>query len=122
MKKENEKNNIGKKIGYLVGFVAIVLSGIVIYNGNVYVEEPEDVEIEKYIYLEPEINFVNDLTLKKGEQVKVLDLVKNASNCVIIDKDEYVDTSTLGTKECVLKITDDAGIVKEVRFEVNIVE
>ena len=103
MKKENEKNNIGKKIGYLVGFVAIVLSGIVIYNGNVYVEEPEDVEIEKYIYLEPEINFVNDLTLKKGEQVKVLDLVKNASNCVIIDKDEYVVTSTLGSNECVLK-------------------
>lgn len=119
--KENNRKNLGKKIAYLVGCVAIILSGIVIYNDNMYVED-QDVEIENYIYLEPEINFVDNLTLKKGEQVKVLDLVKNASNCVIIDRDEYVDTSTVGTKDCILKITDDAGIIKDVKFEVNIVE
>lgn len=119
--KNSEKRNIGKTVAYFVGFIAIILSGIVIYNGNMFIED-ESVEMEKYIYLEPEINFVDNLTLKKDEQVKILDLVKNASNCVILDKNEYVDTSEIGTKECILKVTDDIGIVKDIKFEVKIVE
>lgn len=120
MKIEN-KDSIGKSIGYFVGVIAIILSSIVIYNSNMYVVD-ENVEIEKYIYLEPEINFVSNLTLKKDQKVKVLDLVKNTSNCVIIDKDEYVDTSEVGVKECVLKVTDDIGIVKNIAFEVKVIE
>ncbi|MDO4283571.1 MAG: hypothetical protein Q4D02_08055 [Clostridia bacterium] len=116
-----EKRNVGKKIAYCIGLIAIILSGIVIYNYNMY-SNTNDLEIENYIYLEPEVNFVDNLTLKQGEQVKVLDLVKNASNCVILDKDEYVDTSSVGIKDCTLKVTDDAGIIKDVNFKVNIIE
>lgn len=115
------KNNIGKKVAYFIGAIAIVLSGIVIYNYNLYIEE-ENIEIENYIYLEPEVNFVKNLTAKKDQKVKMLDFVKNSQNCVILDKDEYVDTTSIGKKECILKVTDDIGNKKEIKFNVEVVE
>lgn len=120
MKKEN-KGNVEKGIAYFIGIIAIILSGMAIYTSNMYVVE-ENVEMEKYIYLEPEVNFVNNLTLKKDQKVKVLDLVKNSSNCVIIDKNEYVDTSEIGIKKCNLTVTDDIGIIKNIAFEVKVIE
>ncbi len=116
-----KNKKVEKKIAYFIGIIAIILSGIVIYISNMYVVE-ENIEVESYIYLEPEVNFVNNLTLKKDQKVKILDLVKSSSNCVIIDKNEYVDTSDVGVKRCSLKVTDDIGIIKNITFEVKVVE
>lgn len=116
-----KSKKVEKQIAYFIGVIAIILSGIVIYTSNMYIVE-ENVELENYVYLEPEINFVKNLTLKKDQKVKVLDLVKSASNCVIIDKNEYVDTSKVGIKECILTVTDDIGIIKNITFEVKVIE
>ena len=111
-----KSKKVEKQIAYFIGVIAIILSGIVIYTSNMYIVE-ENVELENYVYLEPEINFVKNLTLKKDQKVKVLDF-----NCVIIDKNEYVDTSKVGIKECILTVTDDIGIIKNITFEVKVIE
>lgn len=116
-----ESKNIGKSIAYFIGFITIILSGIVIYNGSLYVED-ENIEIENYVYLEPEVNFVKNLTIRKDQKVKLLDLVKNSQNCVILDKDEYINTSSIGIKECILRVTDDIGNIKEITFYVEVVD
>ena len=120
------KEKVGKIIAYCVGVFAIILSGIVIATNNyelyAYDNEDDDVEIQNYVYLEPEVNFIDDLELKIGSRIKLLDLVKNSSNCVILDDNKYADTSTIGMKVCTIRVLDDLGQLKEINFNVNVIE
>ncbi len=125
-KNKNTSQTLGKRISYGVGVIAIILSGVALVNGQIESQKLQqqelDESIERIVYLNPEINFVDQLTFHVGEKVKVLDLVKNASHCVIIDDGAYVDTSTPGIKTCTLRITDDIGEASTVSINVDVIE
>lgn len=63
----------------------------------------------------------NNLNFEKNSELKLSSLVSKKNKVEIINKDEIIDTSSLGTKEIILKYKDK-NKEKEYRFKIKIID
>lgn len=106
---------------YGILFLAIGILGASVYHDKFSVKE-EELETQSYIYIEPEVHFISNLTFYRGERFLCVDLIKSATNCVVIDEGKYIETEQVGMKDVKIKISDDIGRIREISIRVSVIE
>ena len=118
---KTEKKRRWSFFTYGIIFFAICTFSIIIYHNKFSVRD-EVFETQSYIYMEPEIHFISNLTFYRGEKFLCVDLIKSATNCVVIDEGKYIETEKVGMKDVKIKISDDIGRIREISIRVSVIE
>lgn len=118
---KTEKKRRWSFFTYGILFLMICIFGITLYPDKFSVKE-EKLETQSYIYMEPEVHFISNLTFYRGEKFLCVDLIKSATNCVVIDEGKYIETEQIGMKDVNIKISDDIGRIREISIRVSVIE
>lgn len=111
--KVNFKNKKGILI-IIASIIAIIILGIGVFFGIkqfFFKDQPK----------ENKLIIIDNLDVEVNSEINLLSFIKDNKDIEILSKDERVDTSTLGSKELVIKYLDNKK-EKEYKFKINIID